>query len=986
MIKKQTKMNNSFTEWRSTPRSNKQCSSIIDSDTDEEINEKSENNLVISETSWDESRESNIKPIVDESPILSEIEVKRRLRKQQLVYTDSDDSDDSYKENIQSNNDATRNWGKNTGKRKDISHDFTKEKIKDAKLSFSTDKNETFYESNENEISYESNENETSYESNENEDQSDSSYEICEIIKSENSGLDSTEHKTESNLGKDITEIDRPASVITIDSDSENVSKIVEEFAKEEIGVSNINPIEAQKQALLQCKLDKFKAEMAKINAIINNTNLDVLPDKGEKLMERKLEYLNEIEEMERQLGKIPLVDTFIKDEKYEDDENKFYLPPKDLFNIKDEKVLGERAQKKREMERALTIDRLQDLHGSLNTRPKEDEQAEDPSGLRVCLMPHQKHALLWLLWRETQKPAGGILADDMGLGKTLTMIALVMTSLAQSSIKSDSEHTEDSEDEWEKSHKPISNKGGTLVICPASLLAQWEGEVKSRCKRGMLSVQIYHGSSRETKPMRLANYDIVVTTYNIVARENKTQSTLFQIRWQRIILDEAHIVRNHKTQASLGVCALRAIKRWALTGTPVHNKEIDLYAILKFLKCSPFDDLKVWKRWVDSKDAAGQQRLATVMKSIMLRRTKQELQNKGEIESLPSKSLEVIEIKLDTHEKLAYEKVLVYSRTLFAQFLSQRAEKEHMIELHGGRFNKPTFLSNPNKQTQFTKAQSQLLSMHADVKSHEILVLLLRLRQICCHPALIHSMLDQEEIAQSGFGDEENLDTNLLRQINNINLKDTNNHPEEGTSEDDDEIGVDMRVKENILTSDNPLFDDNRISSKMKAILNTVKEIIPKGEKLIIVSQWASMLKVVAKNLKSVKNARCIEFTGSVAIKNRQSVMDAFNNPDSNVNILLLSLTAGGVGLNLVGGNHLLLIDIHWNPQLESQAQDRIYRFGQKRDVYIYKFICKDTVEERILKLQEYKLGLASNVLACGKGVLPSKLSMDDLKSIFGF
>jgi len=174
------------------------------------------------------------------------------------------------------------------------------------------------------------------------------------------------------------------------------------------------------------------------------------------------------------------------------------------------------------------------------------------------------------------------------------------------------------------------------------------------------------------------------------------------QIKWKRVILDEAHIVRNHKSQAAEAVCELVASKRWALTGTPIQNKELDLYSILKFLKCSPFDDLRVWKRWVDNKNAAGHQRLATVMKTLMLRRTKQELMAKGDLKNLPDKSIEEVTVKLDHQEQLVYEKVLVYSRTLFAQFLAQRAEKEHMLDLYSGKYDTPAFLSNPSKKILF--------------------------------------------------------------------------------------------------------------------------------------------------------------------------------------------------------------------------------------------------------------------------------------------
>ncbi|XP_012234246.2 transcription termination factor 2-like isoform X1 [Linepithema humile] len=636
---------------------------------------------------------------------------------------------------------------------------------------------------------------------------------------------------------------------------------------------------------------------------------------------------------------------------------------------------LGKKAQKTRDKELALTVDRLKDLHKSLVACPSENEEAEDPRGLKVQLMPHQRHALAWLLWREQKKPSGGILADDMGLGKTLSMISLIMTTLAKKNSDDEDENSE-----WNSICKSLYQRGGTLIVCPASLLAQWKNEVHSKCKRGLLSVEMYHGNRRrENVPKRLARNDIVITTYNLLSREYRSDSPLYKINWKRIILDEAHIIRNHKSLASEAVCGLVASKRWALTGTPIQNKEMDLYSILKFLKCSPFDDIRVWKRWVDNKNAAGHQRLATVMKSLMLRRTKQELMAKGDLENLPNKFVEEVNIKLDPEEQLVYEKILVYSRTLFAQFLAQKAEKDHMFDLCSGKFDKPSFLSNPNKETKFTEAQKKLLARHADVKSHDIFVLLLRLRQVCCHPALIHTMLDQEDVQQSEIASMETVDHELLSRVHRMSLNAMKDMDEE-------DIGIDRRIVGNLLTIDNPVFNDDRISSKMRALLNMVKHILKKGDdKLIIVSQWALLLDIIASHLSSIKGARFSKFTGKIAVKDRQSIIDSFNDQNSKLRILLLSLTAGGVGLNLVGGNHLLLFDIHWNPQLELQAQDRIYRFGQTKDVYIHKFICTDTIEERIKALQEGKLGIAQNILS-GDNSTTTKLTLNDLKSLFAF
>lgn len=149
-------------------------------------------------------------------------------------------------------------------------------------------------------------------------------------------------------------------------------------------------------------------------------------------------------------------------------------------------------------------------------------------------------------------------------------------------------------------------------------------------------------------------------------------------------------MIRNHKSQKSVAACELSAKNRWALTGTPIQNKALDLYAIMKFLRVRPFDDLRVWKRWVDNKNEAGSKRLSTVMSAILLRRTKKELQEAGTMETMPEKIIDTIDIELNPSERIVYQKLLLYSQTLFAQFLHQQAEKKHMFELGVNYFDRP--------------------------------------------------------------------------------------------------------------------------------------------------------------------------------------------------------------------------------------------------------------------------------------------------------
>ncbi|XP_017057056.1 transcription termination factor 2 isoform X3 [Drosophila ficusphila] len=660
--------------------------------------------------------------------------------------------------------------------------------------------------------------------------------------------------------------------------------------------------------------------------------------------------------------------------------------------------------------QKALTLESLKDLHGSLKDCPGPEVLAEDPKGLKVPLMDHQKHALAWMSWRERQLPRGGILADDMGLGKTLTMISSVLAckNLQERKSGEDQSSGSDSEDDknkkrkstggWNSKGRKDSHKGGTLVVCPASLLRQWESEVESKVSRHKLTVCVHHGNNRETKGKHLRTYDIVVTTYQIVAREHKNLSAVFGVKWRRVILDEAHVVRNHKSQSSMAVSDLRAKYRWALTGTPIQNKELDVYALLKFLRCSPFDDLNTWKKWIDNKSAGGQNRLNLLMKSLMLRRTKAQLQMDGKLKSLPNKEMRLMEISLGTEEMNVYQTVMTYSRTLFAQFLHQRAEKDTDFNYRNDA-NKPTYnqIKDPNgAYYKMHEKFSKMAGSKREVKSHDILVLLLRLRQICCHPGLIDAMLDGEE-AQNMEGhssDSDSPEIDLLAQLNKLAITDTSTESRPfgaggGDGGDDGHpLGADeariAKASKNLLKRTNPVFNLSRPSSKMIKVIEILKKTIlsSSDDKAIVVSQWTSVLDILRDHLDR-DSVPTLSLNGSIPVKNRQDIVNQFNDPNNQKRVLLLSLTAGGVGLNLIGANHLLLLDLHWNPQLEAQAQDRIYRVGQKKDVIIYKFMCVDTVEQRIKALQDKKLELANGVLT--GSTVSSKLTIDDLKGLFG-
>ncbi|KAL0819411.1 hypothetical protein ABMA28_007519, partial [Loxostege sticticalis] len=819
-------------------------------------------------------------------------------------------------------------------------------------------------------------------------------------------------------------------------------------------------------------KLNSLQEDLHNIRNLLENMDVSTLPDGGVRLIER----LTALEaEVRRQGDKVANMvvepdqptpediarDGFEKGLSWDDIQK--------ASNAVQPRMFGKQAMATHMAERNVILERLRNLHESLASRPPDTAQASAPAALKTTLMPHQLHALAWLRWRETQRPFGGILADDMGLGKTITMISLIVCD-KESSIDDD-----DDDDEQTRGSSKMT-RGGTLVVCPASLMQQWAGEVTKHCNPHTLSVCLHHGAARAQQPHRLATNDIVVTTYNILQRDSEKNGVLMRVRWRRIILDEAHIVRNHKSATSLAVSALPGRRRWCLTGTPVQNKDLDLFALMKFLRVTPFDELTMWKKWIDNKSQGGQERLSTIMRCILLRRTKQQLQEAGQLNCLPERSTHQEHVTLTPQEMKVYQKVchttmrcillrrtkqqlqeagqlnclpersthqehvtltpqemkvyqkvchttmrcillrrtkqqlqeagqlnclpersthqeyvtvmlqemkgfqkvLVFSKTLFAQFLHQRAEKQ--ADSHG-------FLP-PEKDTAYTAMHKKMIALQGakPVKSHEILVLLLRLRQVCCHCGLIASMLDAE-----GAGDvaEDPAGGDLLAELDRLTLEDSRTRRKSGDNKENEPEGPEEGTSvaeaiRSVLSPNNPIFDLKRLSSKIQAVMDCLRQNVfsNKGDKAVVVSQWTSVLRLVEEELKRMR-VRCVTLSGNVPVGARPPLIDAINDPNSNVQVMLLSLCAGGVGLNLCGANHLLLLDPHWNPQLEQQAQDRIYRVGQKKHVHIYRFMCVDTVEQSIRKLQEAKLELAENVLTGAKHT-NSKLSIDDLKLLF--
>ncbi|KAI3324280.1 hypothetical protein HD806DRAFT_494606 [Xylariaceae sp. AK1471] len=368
-------------------------------------------------------------------------------------------------------------------------------------------------------------------------------------------------------------------------------------------------------------------------------------------------------------------------------------------------------------------------LEGSLEDdeeKPVKEDISEDKSrveGLKVRLLPHQIEGVEWMKNRELgpvkkgKVPKGGLLADDMGLGKTLQSISLILTN-----------------------PKPADKHPGvektTLVVAPLALIRQWEAELKDRVEDSYrLKVLVHHGPQRTKRFEDLRRYDVVITTYQILVSEHNhcndsLKAGCFGLHWYRVILDEAHTIKNRNAKATKACYELRSVYRWCLSGTPLQNNLDELQSLVKFLRIKPYDDLREWRDHFElpMKNGKGHvaiQRLHSVLQCFMKRRTKDILKLDGALSTGPGENTGD-EKSVTPSFKVTERKVVPVA----AQFAP--AERR--------------FYDRLEQRTD----KSLEAMMRSKVNYASALVLLLRLRQACNHPKLVEGKLEKDKDALS--------------------------------------------------------------------------------------------------------------------------------------------------------------------------------------------------------------------------------------------
>ncbi|VTJ65760.1 Hypothetical predicted protein [Marmota monax] len=512
-----------------------------------------------------------------------------------------------------------------------------------------------------------------------------------------------------------------------------------------------------------------------------------------------------------------------------------------------------------------------------------------------------------------------------------------------------------------------------TLNICPLSVLSNWIDQFGQHIKSEVhLNFYVYYGPDHTRHPALLSKQDIVLTTYNILTHDygTKGDSPLHSIRWLRVILDEGHAIRNPNAQQTKAALDLEAERRWVLTGTPIQNSLKDLWSLLSFLKLKPFIDREWWHRTIQRPvtmgDEGGLRRLQSLIKNITLRRTKTSKIKGKPVLELPERKVFIQHITLSDEERKIYQSVKNEGKATIGRY-----------------FNEGTVLAH-----------------YADV-----LGLLLRLRQICCHTHLLTNAVSSS--GSSGNDTPEELRKKLIRKMKLILssgsdeecaicldsltvpvithcahvfckpcicqvIQNEQPHAKCPLCRNDihgdnllecppEELACDSEKKSNMEWTS---------SSKINALMHALIDLRKKNPniKSLVVSQFTTFLSLIETPLK----ASGFVFTrldGSMAQKKRAESIQCFQNTEAgSPTIMLLSLKAGGVGLNLCAASRVFLMDPAWNPAAEDQCFDRCHRLGQKQEVIITKFIVKDSVEENMLKIQNTKRELAAGAFGTKK------------------
>lgn len=621
----------------------------------------------------------------------------------------------------------------------------------------------------------------------------------------------------------------------------------------------------------------------------------------------------------------------------------------------------------------------------------------------------------------------GGILADMMGLGKTLSILSLLATTTAdakQWEAKPPVQPTPVDPKTVTRSdilgvNQPalglttvIRNSRATLIVCPLSTVTNWEEQVKQHVKPGALNVHIYHGPNRIRDAVSLASFDVVVTTYGSVSNELSSrkrgkhgQYPLEEIGWFRIVLDEAHMIREQSTVQFKAICRLQSARKWAVTGTPVQNRLDDLAALLAFLRLHPFHERSKFHRFIVEPfkvcDPEIVPKLRILVDTITLRRLKDKI-------DLPPRQDLVVKLDFAPEERAIYD--------MFARNAQDRVKALAGTRDKGLGGNTYIHILKAILRLRLLCAHGKDLLNEADLaalagmsaemaitiddededgpaisrqKAHEMFTLMQDTNNDACIECSKKIAANDDSMDNETQGDILGYMTPCFHVIcrsciRGFKERVRSSVPPGSTSGSCPVCNAQIRFDFAELRRADVEAEHDGASHKSKTGLKrtdgydgphtktkALLEDLLKSEaatranpneppyKSVVFSGWTSHLTLIELALKAAD----IAFTrldGTMSRAARTAAMDKFRE-DDNIHVILVSIMAGGLGLNLTSGNSVYVMEPQFNPAAEAQAVDRVHRLGQKRPVKTVRYIMRNSFEEKMVELQEKKTKLAN-------------------------
>ncbi|RFU29395.1 hypothetical protein B7463_g6915, partial [Scytalidium lignicola] len=570
---------------------------------------------------------------------------------------------------------------------------------------------------------------------------------------------------------------------------------------------------------------------------------------------------------------------------------------------------------------------------------------------------------------RQTYPPpafSGGLLGDQMGLGKTLSIIALILSNKAKLSRKRP-----------RVSRNVTEEVKTTLIVAPMSLLDTWGKQLNMHVVPGALSWKKFHGLERPTLST-IKHCDIILTTFQTLSQESKlhqehkfSTETLFSLHWHRVVLDEAHTIQNRSTSLAKAACALDAKHRWAMSGTPIQNKLTDLASILEFLRVHPFSDVATFKSDISDPWHRGEPdgilRLKNLVNMVALCRPQTVL-------NLPPRKNKVKFLEFSSAERNMYNAAKSKTAEVFKNQLTGQVESVAYLNclkwLNRLRSicNHGVIQTSQSSEVSTDHDETASGDWNASVAQQALQNMITSGLALCfgCSTNLeIGTYTSESALSKSAL--KHRLSQCLFLVCGKCisgQGKDTyscGHSPSCSTFDISIDRNKPAQRSKRVEIRMNPDERPTKLRVLLKSLINSQWR-----EKSVVFSYWTTTLDLIESMLKS----ESITFTridGEMSGKQRTKAIEKFQK-DGNIQVILVSITSGGTGLDLTTASRAYIMEPQWNPMIEEQAICRIYRMGQKRPVKIIRYRIRDSFEEKVVLLQEQKRDLAKLTFSSGK------------------